>query len=511
MSEDTIAALITARASLGDAPLLVADQKRLTYGEADRRSRALAAGLMAAGVGRGSRVGMLYGNGTDFVVAFLAITRIGAIALPFSTLSTGLELGGLFLGADIEYLLAAEQYRGRDFRVVVAEAIGAEPAGRLLLPRMPVLRRVWFGLGEVEGAGAGYEAAVAAAEGQVTPADVLALIHTSGSTSAPKGVILTQGPMLRSMAALNAVRPYSGEDRLFSNSPFFWVGGLAFSLLATIIAGARLICSSADPGGMLDLIEQERPNYTNGVASTMIALARHPSFAERDLSFMRRGNLFPILPADVRPADPELRYNLLGMTEAGSVCLYGDPDHDIAEEKRGSFGQLAPGFEARIVDPETGQDADAGEFWLRGPALMQGYYGRERHDTFTPDGWYRTGDMMTIDADRDFYFKGRNNDMIKTSGANVSPREVEAALSELTEGRLAIVVGIPDDERGQIVVAVMVGAEPVDVKALQTALSGKLSRYKVPRRIVTMPESALPVMSSGKINNKKLAEMVRDL
>jgi acyl-CoA synthetase (AMP-forming)/AMP-acid ligase II len=226
---------------------------------------------------------------------------------------------------------------------------------------------------------------------------------------------------------------------------------------------------------------------------------------------MRRGNLFPILPVDVRPADPELRYNLLGMTEAGSVCLYGDPDHDIAEEKRGSFGKLAPGFEARVVDPETGEDAAAGEFWLRGPAVMQGYYGRERHDTFTPDGWYRTGDMMTVDADGDYFFKGRNNDMIKTAGANVSPREVEAALSELTDGRLAIVVGVPDEERGQMVVAVMVGAEPVDAKALQAALSGKLSRYKVPRRIVTLPESALPVMSSGKINNKKLAEMVRDL
>jgi acyl-CoA synthetase (AMP-forming)/AMP-acid ligase II len=513
VSQDTIAGLVAAQAALGSKPLLVADQDRLTYGEADVRSRRAAAGLLAAGVARGSRVARFFGNTPDFVVGFLAITRIGAVALPFSTMSTADELRGLLDGSDCEYLISDSAYRGRDLVRLVTEVAGADPGAAILNPALPTLRRIWIGVQGLEAAG-GDAAAVAAAEAQVTPADELVLVHTSGSTSRPKGVIHTHGSVIRNMRRLNAVRGLTAEDRLLSNSPFFWIGGLAYSLLATMIAGGRLICSAASPPETLDLIEAERPNVTNGFAATVLNLANDPSFARRDLTFIRRGNLHPLLAADARPADPELRHNMLGMTETGSVCLIGEDEADLPESRRGSFGRPVPEMQARVVDPDTGEDATVGqegELWLRGPAVMQGYYGVERHETFAAGGWYRSGDIVRTDADGLYYFRGRRGDMIKTAGANVSPREVEAALAELCPGRLPIVLGLPDPEKGQVVAAVVIGDDPVDEAGLREALGLRLSRYKVPRRIVALPDDQTPRLSSGKVDMKRLAEVVREL
>jgi acyl-CoA synthetase (AMP-forming)/AMP-acid ligase II len=509
VNADTIAQVLKVQAALGDKVFVVIDEDRLTYAGAEERSRRLAAALIAAGVGRGSRVAMLMGNSSEFAVTFLGITRIGAVALPFSTMSTPHELAGMLARADCQYLIAARDYRGRDFREMLTEVLGQVPDGRQMIPEIPTLRRIWFGADALEGEGAP-DAPVLAADAQVSPADTMVLVHTSGSTSAPKGVIHTHGQVIRNMRRQNATRRYTAGEVLFANAPWFWVGGLAYSFLATLIAGARLLCSSARPADMLDLIERERPSMTNGVASTMLALEQDPSFAGRDLSFMRRGNLYPIMPREVRPRDPELRHNLLGMTEAGSVCIVGDSEDDLPEEMRGSYGKPVEGVDIRIVDPETGLDGPEGELWLRGPNVMQGYYGRERHETFDAEGWYHSGDMFTIDAAGYCYFKGRTGDIIRTNGAQVSPREVEGVLSDVTHGRTAIVIGVPDPARGQAVTAVLVGSEPVDEAALTAAMRERLSAYKVPRRFLTMEESELPVLSSGKIDLKKLAELASE-
>ena len=508
---DTIGAVLAAQAGLGDKPFLVADQDRLTYGEADRRSRRIAGGLMAAGVRRGDRIALLFGNKPGGVVALLAAARLGAVAMPLSTMSTEAELEDLLDGSDAQYLISDAEYRGRDLAAVVSAATGATPNIPVMTPRLPTLRRVWVGVEGLEAAGEGQDGLVAAAEAHVTPADPMVIVHTSGSTSRPKGVIHTHGAIFGYIRAVLPLRRLGPEDRLFSNSPFFWIGGLVFSLLSTLVAGARLVCSSAkQPSETLDLIEAEQINLTNGFVGTIMNLVHDPSFAGRDLSFIRRGNLYPLLSPEMQPADPELRHNLLGMTETCSVCLIGDHENDLPEKYRGSFGKPVPGFEMRVVDLETGQDASEGELWVRGRPVMQGYYGRERHETFAPGGWYRTSDVFRIDDEGFFYFRGRADAMIKTAGANVSPREVEIVLTELAPGHQPIVFGAPDPERGQIVVAVLVGVEPIDAAALREAAAAKLSRYKVPRRFVVMPDPEVPKLSSGKVDMKRLAEAVRE-
>ena len=187
---------------------------------------------------------------------------------------------------------------------------------------------------------------------------------------------------------------------------------------------------------------------------------------------------------------------MLGMTETGSVCLVSDDESDQPEHRRGSFGRPAPGFETRIVE---------GELHLRGPFLMEGYCGRERHEVFDADGWYRTGDLFVVDDDGFFYFQGRRGDMIKTSGANVSPREVEAAIHALT-GLTAHVIGLPDAARGQLVAAALrvPAGRGVDVDALREQLGERLSSYKVPRRFLLLADDAVPVLSSGKLDVRAL-------
>lgn len=510
----TVAEVLRAQRRHGDKPLLICDDERLSYAEADERSAVLAARLTTLGVGKGSHVGILYPNGAQWVVAMLAAARIGAVVVPFSTFSTAVELRRQLRDSDVGVLLATRAFRTHDYVRALGEAVGVPlDDGPLLSAEVPVLRHVVF---DAECGGA---ADVSALEWDVDGSDVLAIIYTSGSTSDPKGVVHTHTSLLAHQRGLNEIRGLTAEDRLFCNSPFFWIGGFAFGLLATLVAGSTLICSTAsDAGRTLDLLEAEKPTMTNGFVAGITHLTRHPSFARRDLSSMRRGNLYPIMAPDVRPADPELRHNMLGMTEAGSVVLLSGDESDQPEARRGSYGFLAPGFDARVVDPDTGSDTDGavGELLLRGPHLMQRYYGRSREECFDADGWFHTGDLVRRDDDGVFYFVGRAGSMIKTAGANVAPAEVEKALSaalQAVDAGVAVhVVGLPDPERGQIVAAVIAtdNGTVFDEPAVKEALSTQVSAYKIPRRVLSLRHTEIPTMSSGKIDLPALRRLFDD-
>lgn len=466
-----------------DHVLLICDDDRLTYAEADRRSTDLARGLVALGAGKGTHIGLLYPNGAAFVVGMLAAARIGAVVVPFSTFQTAAEVEFQLIDSDTEILLAARSFRQRDYRRLLA-GIDA-----------PCLRHVLFD------PPAAAQPDLTGLEADVDGSDPLAIIYTSGSTGPPKGAVHTRAGLLDHQRNLNEIRGLTPSDILFCNSPFFWIGGFAFGLLATMVAGSTLVCSNAtDAADTLDLLEAVRPTVTNGFAAGIAHLARHPSFAGRELSSMRRGNLYPIMAPDARPADPELRHNMLGMTEAGSVLLIDGDESDQPEHRRGSFGRPAPGFDTKILD--------TGELCIRGPHVMQGYYGRSREDCFDADGWFHTGDLVRVDEEGYFYYLTRAGSMIKTAGANVTPGEVQKALA--AQGLVAHVLGLPDEQRGQIVAAVIVSEVPVDVDPLRQALRDTLSAYKVPRRFAVCRPADLPMLSSGKVDMSALAGLFDD-
>jgi acyl-CoA synthetase (AMP-forming)/AMP-acid ligase II len=477
-------------ASRGTHPLLICDADRISYSDADHRSAELARALMALGAGKGSHVGLLYPNGTQWVIAMLAAARIGAVVVPFSTFATTSEMTTQLAHADIEILLATASYRNHDYR---------ERLAAVEQSAVPLLRRVLIDADRLDMAD---DALLEAMEDDVDPSDPVAIVYTSGSTAAPKGVVHTHSSLLEHQMVLNEIRGLAADDRLFCNSPFFWIGGIAFAVLANLLAGATLICSNAaDPSETLDLLEVEKPTVTNGFVAGIGHLARDRSLPRRDLSSIRHGNLYPIMAPDVRPADPELRHTMLGMTEAGSVITISADESDQPEHRRGSFGRPVPGFETKVDDN--------GELCIRGPFMMQRYYKRSREECFDADGWFRTGDLVRVDRDGLVYFVGRLGSMIKTAGANVAPAEVERAIAKAT-GLTAYVIGIPDAERGQQVAAVIATEGDIDLKALRHELARELSAYKIPRRIVVVAPARVPVLSSGKVDMKQLATVFDD-
>jgi acyl-CoA synthetase (AMP-forming)/AMP-acid ligase II len=511
----TVGGVLRAQAgSRGDHPLLVCDAERISYAEADRRSAQLARGLVALGAGKGSHVGLRYPNGVDFVVGMLAAARVGAVVVPFSTFGTTRELGEQLVDSDTEILLSTVSYRSHDYVQQLTDLLSEsnlDGDDRLFDIAAPQLRHVIFDVVRLcRLAETVDETLLLATEDDVEGSDPLAIVYTSGTTSKPKGVVHTHAALLNHQRNLNAIRGLTAADKLFCNSPFFWIGGFGFALLATLLAGSTLVCSNAeDAGQMLDLLEAERPTITNGFAAGIANLARHPTFEGRDLSSMRRGNLYPIMASDVRPADPELRHNMLGLTEAGSVVLISGDEADQPERRRGSFGKPAPGVETKIVDPETGtrvEDGALGELCIRGSCLMQGYYKRSREECFDADGWFHTGDLVASDHDGFVYYIRRRGSMIKTAGANVSPAEVEQAIAKVTGGAVAHVLGIPDAERGQLVAAVVTleNGDQFDEIGLRRKLAAELSVYKIPKRFAAISAAEIPLLASGKVDTQQL-------
>ena len=504
----TVAGILCSQArSRGDHPLLVCDDDRISYADADRRSAELARGLIAYGAGKGTHVGLLHPNGSEFAVGMLAAARIGAVVIPFSTFATARELREQLVDSDVEILLAAASFRSHDYVRRLADALSQphfDTDDRLYVAAAPQLRHVAIDSGRVQRlADSVGPTLLEAMQDDVDGSDPVAIVYTSGSTGSPKGVVHTHAGLLAHQQNLNKIRGLTAEDRLFCNSPFFWIGGLAFGLLATLVAGATLVCSnSPDAGATLDLLEAEKPTLTNGFTAGVAHLADHPSFGERDLSSMRRGNLYPIMAPEARPADPELRHNMLGMTEAGSVLLISGDASDQPEHRRGSFGKPAPGFQTMIVDPDS---AGVGELCIRGPYVMLGYYKRSREECFDADGWFHTGDLARTDADGFVYFVGRSGTMIKTAGANVSAAEVERAIARVT-GRQAHAVGLPDAERGELVAAAVVGPG-FDEAALRDLLKDELSAYKIPKRFIALSAAEVPLLSSGKVDNQRLKRL----
>jgi acyl-CoA synthetase (AMP-forming)/AMP-acid ligase II len=497
---------------------------RVTYAEADARSTELARTLLALGVVKGSRIGILAPNGPDFVVAFLAATRIGAVAVPINTFFQAREVGWVLRHADIHTVITVPSILGRDVLDRLEASVPGlvdSRSGPLSIPSTPTLRHVvTLGVTDrqwvtVNGERASAEL-LASMEAAVRPADDLVVIYTSGSTSDPKGVIHAQGTLLRHSRFIADGHEWTDRDRVYVPMAFFWVGGLIFGVLGPMQIGVTILTEERfDAGEVLQLLENERATYATGFPHVGPALEAHPHFASTDLSTLHGGYQQNLVAPEFRSPDPSLRVRQLGMTETCSSHTWWPPNEELPEEKRGSLGVTAPGFEHKIVDECGARVAPGvhGEICVRGWPMMRGMVGRSRHEIFDPDGWYHTGDSAYYDDDGHLYFSGRLDDMIKTSGANVAPVEVENVLFEMPEVREAYVVGVPDDDRGATVTGVVVLLPGASVTAdeLVRRCRKVLAVYKVPKRWTILASGdPLPYTTTNKIDKRRLIERLAD-
>jgi len=510
----------------GTREYLVTSGRRLTFEEAEARSRRWAKHLLASGVGKGTRVGLLFPSGPDFVVAFLAITRIGAIAVPLSTFARGPELRRAILHADVAQLLAPSVLGERDTQELFEEVwprLAEMRAPKLFLEDAPFLRSIWLlgggdqpwvtavpGIWELDEASPVDDALLAAVEAEVTPADSAVIVSTSGATAEPKAVVHTHGVQVRHAWTMAQLYELTDEDRTFTNMPFFWVGGLTVVVLSHLHVGAMVIAvERMDSTEMLDLIERMRATRLLGW-TLYERISADPTFEDRDLS-----SVVEMRPPEL--ATPGLRHNSLGMTETSgphTVAPRASNATDLPEHLRGSFGPPVPGMHHKIVDANTGVELETGaegEICVRGESLMDGLYKKERSQVFDEDGWYHTGDKGFL-RDGFLFFTGRLTEMLKTSGANVAPREVELALEALSGVEAAFVVGLPDAERGELVGCV-VCPEPeheLDPEKLTAQLRDVLASYKVPRKIMVVPYEDVPWLPTGKVSRPRIVELLSD-
>ena len=502
---------------------IVTPDRRLTFMEADAQSRRFAKRLLQAGVGKGTRVGLWFPQGPEFVVTILAVTRIGALAVPFSTFLREPELRRAVRHTDVDTLIAPRVLLGRSTEDVFESAwpeLVAAPDRIVFIADAPYLRRAWICGGtdrswatslpdpcELDDDPEADDALLDAVEAEVTPSDLMVMIQTSGATAEPKAVVHTHGAQVRHSWTMAQVHGLTSKTRSFSTMPFFWAGGLTISLLTHLHVGATVITvERTEPGLMLDTIEKTDANRLLGW-TLVERITEDPALADRDLTWLAELQL-PSL------RNPGRRHNSLGMTETSgphTAAPERENTVDLPESQLGSFGPPVPGFEHKIVDPETGAarpEGTEGEICVRGQGLMHGLYKRERSETFDDDGWYHTGDTGYL-RDGLLFFTGRLTEMIKTGGANVAPREVELAVESLPGVKAAFVVGVPDADRGELV-GCLVCAEPghdLDPASIGEQLRERLSSYKVPRRVMVVPYDDAPWLPSGKVSKPRVVEM----
>lgn len=482
-----------AAAAYGDAVAITLKRETLpdesmSFSQLERESALLARGLIARGVGKGARVGFIHGNGPRFTLTLAAIARIGAVAIPLSTLIKSNELVRVLRQSDVSGLIVQRRFLDNDYVARLCDALPelrSDDSPDLRICKTPYLR--WIAsTGDAlppsvrdmsyftESASTVSEELLREVEAEVHTTDQMLEIYTSGSMALPKGVKHNHGPVLaRTHYIRSMIRIERGKEAK-AILPMFWIGGMMMHLMPDWEVGAVTVCT-----------EGTLKNSRVAMGSVL---------APDDLKLYEQG----------KP------YWGLGMTETLGPYSYGDVLRAEGYPLCAPLDHIADGFEVRVFDNgKTVGDQGRGEIQVRGYALTPGLHKVERDKYFEPDGFYRTGDMGLVDGER-INFIGRDGDMIKTASSNVSPAEVELEMQQLEGVHSAYVVGLPDRERGQLVVAAVVprdGAK-LDFAAIETSLRQRLSSYKVPRVYVAFTREEVPLLPSNKVARRQIEAML---
>ncbi|WP_309067983.1 long-chain-fatty-acid--CoA ligase [Microbacterium sp.] len=518
-----------------DAPALQFFGRTTSYADLNAAIDRAAAGLHARGVRKGDPVAIILPNCPQHIIAFYAILRLGAVAVEHNPLYTPRELRKQFEDHGAKHAIVwskvvkTVQEFPADLAVktlVSVDVTRAMPFTMRAALRLPIrkARESRAQLTEKVHGAAPWEQLLEAAplpsshRGPST--DDLAIIqYTSGTTGAPKGAALTHRNLLANAAQARAWVPTIKRGlgtNVYAVLPMFHAYGLTLCLTFAMSMGARLILfPKFDPDMVLDVVKKQPATFlplVPPIAERLLKRAKERGVSLAGTEIAISGAM-ALSPALVEPFEAESGGFLVegyGLSECSPV-LMANPvaPHRVA----GSIGLPLPGTECRVVDQEDPtrdvEPGQPGELLVRGPQVFGGYYGkREETEAVFVDGWFRTGDVVTIDEAGFVRIVDRIKELIITGGFNVAPTEVENALRQHPDIADAAVVGLPSERSGEDVVAAVVpdeGAE-IDVEAVRAHVRGVLTPYKVPRRIFIVDE--LPKSMIGKVLRRQVKEQI---
>jgi len=502
---------------------------RWSYAELWERAQEAARALLACGVGRDSRVGILMTNRPEWIAAFFGVGLAGGVAVALSTFSTTGELEYLLQVTGVSTLLFERGIAKKDFAAMLGELapeLHAAPPGELRSTRFPFLRRLaavdmLSGMGAIEpwsdflGHGRTMPPAVVeAAAASTKPADAAAIFFSSGTTSRPKGVLSAHQGIAIQCWRWPRIFALKDDVRAWTANGFMWSGNFALTLGGTLAVGGAIVLQRMfDAVEALEIMQVERVSWPYAWPHQWAQLEAAANWSTVDLSSLRYVD--PSRPAARHPTfraprwtDPFWSY---GNTETFTISASYSADTP-PEIAAGSHGEALPGNTLKIVDPDTGSvvaRGERGEIAVKGPTLMLGYLGIPRHETLDEEGFFHTGDGGHIDERGRIIFEGRLTEIIKTGGANVSPEEVDGILVGCPGVKFAKTIGVKHDTLGEMVVSCIVphDGSGIDEPSVREFLRERIASYKVPRRVLLLREEEMALTMSAKIRASALREL----
>jgi acyl-CoA synthetase (AMP-forming)/AMP-acid ligase II len=506
--------LQVARGNDADRPALsLEDGETWSYADLAEQADRYAKGLWAQGVRGGDRVGLLLANSLEYVALYLAITRLGAIAVRLNWRLTGEELRYALCDSGAVVLCL----HGR-FAATVAPVLAETPARSSILfvldDELDATSELADATPAAELGGADLVDVPAAEPGPDTPCMIM---YTSGTTGFPKGALWTHANTLW-FGALQAMHwRYDSSAVHLSTTPMFHVSGFEDWLLPVLLRGGHAVVmrsSGLTVNRILEVLRHHRVRDVFLLPATIYELVSRSDFDQLELPHLRRvltgGSPILAWAVDrIRERFPQVRMEqAYGLTEGGGMTSVMDPER--LDDHRTSVGRPLPLTEVKVVDPVSGvelpPDSD-GELWTRSPSVCIGYWGKPEATAQTfVDGWCRTGDLARVTPDGYLYIIGRLKDMIISGGENIYPAEIENVLAEHPAVREAAVIGVPDPTWGETPCAVIVTAKGTAVTPdnLVTYCRTRLAAYKCPRHVLIVDE--LPRNASGKVLKRSLRD-----
>lgn len=475
-------------------------ETELPYKTLDRDANLMADTFQSMGVRKGDRVILFFPKSVLFVVAHLALQKIGAISVPLNTGFKKSEMEYFVQDATPKLILAGAQQE-----TLIRETASGVPMIFFDTDR-PYEESDFF-----------RKASDGKPDAQIHMDDPAVIIYTSGTTGRPKGAVLTHGNLVHDAKNIRTIWEINESDVLCHALPLFHVHGLCFALQTCLLAGAHVLLLDAfTPESVVTLLAGREGYPACSVFMAVPSMyARLMDFAEgKKISFDKvrlwTSGSAPLLPKDferIKTVFGKEPVEREGMSETG--MNFSNPVRGV--RKPGSIGLPLPGLEVRIVNPDTLKDVapgETGEIWLKGPAVTPGYWRKpeETAKTFV-DGWFRSGDLGRVDEEGYYYLTDRLKHIIISGGENISPKEVEAVINRMEGVGESCVVGVPDEKWGEKVVAAVV-PRPGAALAPQTVLSfckEQLHSWKCPKEIRLV--EALPRNTMGKVLKKEVEKL----